>query len=132
MASGAAGAGAFAEFYRPPYLLRGKRPRIRKAVEVLEYGGEAQMKLKPGKQIDKVVLMRPSAVTHSVNTTQRYVPLDFDFVKGARFTVYGPTNPHEAPPGYYMLFAVNKAGVPSEAVMVRVVPPEAEEPTEEE
>ncbi|MDX1502945.1 MAG: galactose oxidase-like domain-containing protein [Thermoanaerobaculia bacterium] len=126
---GASGAGAFAEFYRPPYLHRGKRPRIKQAVTTLEYGGEVQMKLKPGKQIEKVVLIRPSAVTHSVNSTQRYVPLEFELIKGARVTVYGPTNPNEAPPGYYMLFAVNRAGVPSEAVMVQVVPPA---PVEEE
>jgi len=32
--------------------------------------------------------------------------------------VSAPVQPHEAPPGYYYLFVIDKAGVPSVAKMV--------------
>lgn len=32
----------------------------------------------------------------------------------------GPTNPNLTPPGYYMLFLINGAGVPSIATFVKV------------
>ncbi len=63
--------------------------------------------------------MRLGAVTHSVDMDQRYVPLAFTAGAGA-LTVTGPANANVAPPGPYMLFVVDAAGVPSVAKMVTV------------
>ena len=74
----------------------------------------------PSGSIQSVALIAPSTVTHSVNTTQRYVGLDFEVIGGGVLQVTGPLTGNHAPPGYYMLFAVNQAGVPSIADWVQV------------
>ena len=71
--------------------------------------------------IDEVALMRLGAVTHGVNMEQRRVPLDFTAGTG-RIEVEAPENANIAPPGPYMLFLVNEAGVPSVAKMATVTP----------
>jgi hypothetical protein len=50
---------------------------------------------------------------------QRLVGLAFTQTSGA-LTVSLPPNSNVAPPGYYMLFLVNNAGVPSVASFVQV------------
>ena len=65
--------------------------------------------------------MKAGAVTHSFDMDQRYVGLSFTVATGsAGLTVAGPPNSNIAPPGYYMLFLVNKAGTPSVASWVQV------------
>ena len=61
--------------------------------------------------------MRLGAVTHSVDMEQRYVPLAFTRGSGT-LTATAPLNANVAPPGMYMLFAVDANGVPSTARMV--------------
>jgi hypothetical protein len=69
--------------------------------------------------ITKVTLVRIGAVTHSVNMEQRYIPLSFSAANGA-LNATSPVNANVAPPGVYMLFAINSSGVPSVAKMVWV------------
>ena len=69
--------------------------------------------------IGAVTLVRLSAVTHSFNINQRFVRLAFS--AGAdRLTVTPPSAGEIAPPGHYMLFLLNGAGVPSVASIVRL------------
>ena len=63
--------------------------------------------------------MKAGSVTHSFDMDQRYVGLSFTAAAGS-LTVTGPPNSNIAPPGYYMLFLVNKAGTPSLASWVQV------------
>jgi Domain of unknown function (DUF1929) len=70
------------------------------------------------------VLMKAGSVTHSFDMDQRYVGLQFTAASGT-LTVTGPPNSNVAPPGYYMLFLVNKAGTPSLASWVQVSGPAA-------
>jgi hypothetical protein len=63
--------------------------------------------------------MRLGAVTHSVNMEQRYVPLSFSAGTG-QLSATVPQNANVTPPGVYMLFIVDSAGVPSVARMVHV------------
>ncbi|MDQ6822170.1 MAG: DUF1929 domain-containing protein, partial [Actinomycetota bacterium] len=72
--------------------------------------------------ITKVALVKLGAVTHSNNMDQRYVPLSFTVGNGT-LTVTAPANINIAPPGPYMLFIVNSAGVPSVAPILSVTPP---------
>jgi hypothetical protein len=65
------------------------------------------------------VLIHPGAVTHQVDTDQRSVPLSFTG-SGGSYTVKAPASANVAPPGYYMLFALNADGVPSVATWVKV------------
>jgi hypothetical protein len=67
-----------------------------------------------------VRLIRPSAVTHVTNVEQRSIALDFTAGGNGAITVTVPGQPTLVPPGYYMLFVTNKAGVPSLARWVQV------------
>jgi FtsP/CotA-like multicopper oxidase with cupredoxin domain len=75
--------------------------------------------------IAEVVLMRPGAVTHGFNQTQRLVGCTF--TRGANtLSVQAPPNDavgrNAAPPGWYMLFIVNGGRVPSIAKWIRLTP----------
>ena len=63
--------------------------------------------------------MKAGSVTHSFDMDQRYVGLSFTAGSG-NLTVTGPPNSNIAPPGYYMLFLVNRSGTPSLARWVQV------------
>jgi hypothetical protein len=65
--------------------------------------------------------MRPGAVTHQFDEDQRYVSLGFQ-QSGNTLSVNAPGNGNLAPPGYYMLFVLNSAGVPSVASWIRMLP----------
>ncbi len=113
-----------AEIFTPPYLYKkdgsgqlAPRPTVTAAPTTIDYATAFQIQTPD--TISKVGLMRLGAVTHSVDMDQRYVPLAFTASAGA-LTVTGPANANVAPPGPYMLFVVDSAGVPSVAKMVTV------------
>ena len=83
------------------------------------YGGQLTV-TSPDTDISKLVLVRPGAVTHQIDTDQRHVALTFTSNGAGTYTATGPSSANVAPPGYYMLFALNAAGVPSVATWVRV------------
>ncbi|MDP8968782.1 MAG: DUF1929 domain-containing protein, partial [Actinomycetota bacterium] len=115
-----------AEVFTPPYLYKkdgsgqlAPRPQITAAPASLEYGKPFEIPTPDAGSIVKAGLVRLGAVTHSVDMDQRYVPLTFTPGSGT-LTATGPPNPNIAPPGPYMLFIVNAAGVPSIAQIVTV------------
>lgn len=112
--------GDWGEIYEPPYLFAGRRPKLKKAPKSVDYGERFGVKVKRAREIDSMALVRISAVTHSVNTEQRYVPLEFEVAGAKRLEVMAPDHGNLAPPGYYMLFVLDADGVPSMAKMVRL------------
>jgi hypothetical protein len=70
-------------------------------------------------RIKRVALVKAAAVTHSDNFDQRYVDCTFS-AAGGKLRATAPPDGNHAPPGWYMLFLVNAAGVPSMAHWVRV------------
>ena len=113
-----------AEVFTPPYLYKkdgsgelASRPTITDAPATVEHGAPLRIDTPDAGAIRKVGLVRLGAVTHSVDMDQRYVPLAFTAGNGT-LTVTGPANVNIAPPGPYMLFVVDAAGVPSVARMV--------------
>ncbi len=66
-----------------------------------------------------VELVRPSAVTHSLDPDQRLVDLPF-VQTGGQVAAQLDANPNLTPPGWYMLFGVDAANVPSVATWVHV------------
>ena len=110
-----------AEIYSPPYLFKGVRPTITSPVGNVSYGGSLSVQTPDAATIASVALVRNGSVTHGINMDQRLVPLSFQQSAGG-LTVTGPANANLAPPGYYMLFIINTAGVPSVAPIVRVGP----------
>jgi hypothetical protein len=108
-----------AEFYSPPYLFKGARPTISQSPGQIQYGTNFFVATPDGAAISSVVMIRSGAVTHFFDENERFVPLSFTQTTGG-LTVTAPANANLAPPGYYMLFIVNSAGVPSVAPFVQV------------
>lgn len=111
-----------AEIYSPPYLFAGPRPTITTAPTSLTYGGSSFTVTTPeADSIDRIALIRGSTVTHGVNFDQRHLSLAFTPGAAAgELTVTGPASALEAPPGWYMLFVIDDAGVPSVAKWVHL------------
>lgn len=111
------------EIYSPPYLFQGSRPTLSRCPKYSTFspsqaGGVtfvAEVKIPIPGTLDRVVLLRPAAVTHHFDTDQRYIDLDYEVTQ---YAVVFPENvtrltldveaPWErlGPPGWYMLFAV--------------------------
>jgi hypothetical protein len=69
--------------------------------------------------VASVVLIAPGAVTHGNDMHQRLVKLPITLDAGA-LTATVPASAALVPPGYYMLFVVDSAGVPSVASFVHI------------
>jgi hypothetical protein len=115
-----------AQIFFPPYLFRpdgsrANRPDISAAQDDVKYGETFAVKTTHPDQIGRVSWVRLSSVTHSFNANQRVNVLKF--TAGATdLKVTAPADPKVCPPGHYMLFVLNKAGVPSDAKIVRIHP----------
>ena len=70
-------------------------------------------------QVGQVNWLRLSSVTHSFNTGQRINFLKFT-AGAAALSVTAPANANLCPPGHYMLFVLNKDGVPSVAETIMI------------
>ena len=116
----ASGATDSAEVYEPPYLFKGPRPTITDAPSAVNWGQTFGVDT-PNTDIDRAVLIAPGAVTHATDMHQRYVPLELEERTGG-VDLTAPPNANAAPPGYYMLWLINEAGVPSVAEFVRILP----------
>ncbi len=113
------------EAYRPAYLFTASgalapRPTITTAPARVGYGASFQVSTPNPSDIASVALMRPGSSTHAFNFEQRLVNLAFTPGTGTTLTLTSPPNANIAPPGYYMLFLINRAGVPSVAAWVQV------------
>jgi len=113
------------EIYSPAYLFNGDgttavRPAIT-SVSPGPFGNNAtfQITTPDAATIASVVLVRPGAPTHAFDMEQRLVELTFTAGAGV-LNATAPRDGYIAPPGYYMLFILNSAGVPSVATFVRL------------
>jgi hypothetical protein len=112
------------EIYKPGYLFNSDgtsatRPSITGAPGAVGYGDTFTVTTPDAANISSVILVRDGSVTHAFGMDQREVALPFTAGSGA-LTVTSPPNGNVAPPGYYMLFLLNQAGVPSVASFVQV------------
>jgi hypothetical protein len=113
------------EIYSPAYLFNpdgtlATRPTITSVTaSVIGYGTSFQVQTPDAANIASVVLVKDGAVTHAFNMDQRLVGLVSSAGSGV-LNVTGPPNGNIAPPGYYMLFLINNAGVPSVAKFVQL------------
>ena len=108
-----------AQIYRPPYLFRGQQPQLLAAPAVADYGQAFDVDTDQLNQIVQVNWIRLSTVTHSANMGQLIVSSTPEVVAG-RLRVTAPAGPGDAPPGHYILFLVNNAGVPSVGSIVQL------------
>ncbi|NEN05937.1 DUF1929 domain-containing protein [Diaminobutyricibacter tongyongensis] len=110
------------QIYSPPYLFKGARPTITAAPSTAQYNSTAFVQTPDAAGIGSVMLVRTGSITHGFDQNTRTIPLSFTKVAGG-LNVQLPANGNAAPPGYYMLFIVNGAGVPSVAAMTRFPAP---------
>ncbi len=108
-----------AEIFSPPYLYKGARPRISSAPTVVRYNSTFRVLTPDAAGIAKVSLIRLGSVTHGLNMNQRFQTLGFTR-DATGLNVSLVTGPKRTPPGHYMLFILNGAGVPSVAKIVQI------------
>ena len=126
------------QVYEPGYLFSGDGARVKHRLRIL---GISNTRLAPGEhmvvvtdgQAREFALVRYGSATHSINTDQRRIKLDATPVlpldgEAAQEGVkkrhgYAMQVPHDAGiavPGYWMLFAISSAGVPSVAETILI------------
>ena len=106
------------EVYSPPYLFQGERPVITGGPTRIERGTTVTFTT-GSTDVTRARLMRPSAVTHVVDVDQRSVAVGIEPVEGG-LAISVPGERGLLPSGWYMLFLVDSAGVPSEGRWVQV------------
>jgi hypothetical protein len=109
------------EIHSPSWFGNAARPTITSAPQVVTYGQSFDLDTPQAASIQRVALMRCGSVTHAFDADQRYVALDFTVAAAGQLSVTAPPNSGVAPPGYYMLWVVDTAGLPcQQARFVRV------------
>jgi hypothetical protein len=108
------------ELFSPPYMFHGARPQIASSPNLVHHGQTFSIETPDAESIVRTVLVRPSAVTHQTDTEQRIIemPTLHDHTQPNRLIMTAPHggHPHSlAPQGYYMLFIINREGIPSVA-----------------
>jgi hypothetical protein len=114
-----------AEIYLPPYLFQANgtlatRPSIVSAPAQVAYGQAFTVSTPNALAISKVTWIRLGSVTHSFDQNQRMNYLSFSAPDANTLTVTAPADARLSPPGHYLLFVVDSAGVPSVAKVVGV------------
>jgi hypothetical protein len=107
------------EMFSPPYFFKGARPRITSVQSTVGYDDVFPVVTPNIGQISQVRWIRLGSVTHAFDMGQRANTLEFTPTE-AGVNVSAPANPNLAPPGYYLLFVLNRNGVPSEGEIVRI------------
>jgi PKD repeat protein len=122
------------EIYSPSYLFdandrpnEANRPVITGvSAPVLGYSASFNVSYTSSSPIGSAVLMRPGSVTHAFDMDQRMVGLCGAAPQppcgpgSGTLSVTTPPNGNIAPPGYYMLFLLDSAGVPSKAQFIQL------------
>jgi hypothetical protein len=107
------------EAFWPPYLFKGARPTISSAPASVSYGQTFSVATPNAAQVTDVRWIRLGSVTHAFDMSQRANTLSFTRAASG-VDVTAPANPNLAPPGHYLLFVLNRNGVPSVGKIVRV------------
>ena len=122
------------EIYTPPYLydandnLITNRPVITSVTPgLLGYNAGFTVNYSSASPISSAVLVRPGSSTHAFDMEQRLIglcgaTLQTTCTGSGQLSLTTPPNGNIAPPGYYMLFLLDSAGVPSVARFIQLSP----------
>lgn len=108
------------EIFTPPYLFHGPQPVIATAPTEAGLGETMTVTSPQAGDIAAARLIRPSAVTHATDIEQRSVALEIARRPDGSLGLRVPGEATLVPPGYYMLFLVDRNGTPSTATWVHV------------
>ena len=109
------------ERFFPGYFDR-LRPVISGAPATINYSGNFTINTPTPLDIGEVVLLRPGAVTHGFNMSQRGIELVITGAGAGSITVQTPPSPNHMPPGWHLLFILDFDRVPSEGRWIRLTP----------
>ncbi len=109
-----------AEIYEPPYLFKGPRPVISSGPQVGILNQSLDVATPDPAAVDHAALVAPGATTHANDMNQRYFALTT--TPGAGKVSMTLPGQNAVPPGWYMLFLLSDAGVPSMAHWIRIGP----------
>ena len=117
------------EVFEPWYFCE-PRPVISGATSRVCAGDELTVETPNGRDITQVVLLRCGSFTHAWNPDQRLVEVPFERSRTNSRILRArlPANAAVLVPGWYLLFVLDGAGVPSEGRMVQVCRPPASTP----
>lgn len=108
------------EIYEPWYLQTGSRPALDAAPTAgIRYNRSFTVSTSTPDKVTRAVLLSPITSTHSVDTSQRHVEVQITGRNGNQLTLQTPPLAARRP-GYYMLFLLDAAGVPSVAKWVKL------------
>jgi galactose oxidase len=109
------------EIFHPPYLYKGARPTITNPEQriTVTLGGSFTVSTPNAAQITQVRLIRLGSVTHAFDQNGRALTATFSSVAGG-ISVTLPTNTNLTPPGDYLVFILNRNGVPSVGKFVQI------------
>lgn len=113
-----------AQVYTPQYLLTSSgapapRPVINTVSPESIIVGRT-LTITTNSAISTVSLIRFGSTTHTVDTDQRRIPLTPRLISTNNYSVVIPNDPGIALPGYWMVFVLNSAGVPSVAKTILI------------
>jgi hypothetical protein len=112
------------EIFSPDYLTTGTRPTISGSPTVAGgYGGTITIPTPNPSNISSVSLLRLMATTHHYEANQRLIWLQILNSTSSSITVSAPINANIAPPGKYMIHALDAGGIPSVAQVVNIPGP---------
>ena len=115
------------EIYYPPYLFQkdnsGKlavRPQLITIPSSVTFNQSFSITTPQAQDIAAVNLVALGATTHAFNMNQRFMSLDIQNKTSETLELLSPTSGNLAPPGFYMLFIIDGAGVPSVAKILKL------------
>lgn len=111
------------QLYTPPYLYDDNgnlapRPVINNAPDTIKHG--QTLTLESDNDINKFTLIKMSSTTHAINTDLRFLKVAFNSDGNGEYHLTMHANKNILTPGYWMLFAINTKGVPSEAKIIQI------------
>lgn len=110
--------GPFERWYPDYYYL--SRPTITNVPTNVNWGDSFTIDTPEAVAIGEAVLLRPGAVTHGFDMSQRLVEMEITSTAAGSIDVTAPPDGNVAAPGWYLLFLVNGGRVPSEGRWIRL------------
>lgn len=110
------------EIYRPWYDGNPDRPHIDAAPERVYSHEQWPLKTTQASRIRRVAMVRCGSCTHAFNPDQRYIGLRFKHSGPDELIAEFPPNNNIMVPGFYFLYVINDAGLPSYGTTVYARP----------
>jgi hypothetical protein len=113
-----------AQIYYPSYLYApdgtpATRPRLVISPRLALPGNQISGTVGPSDRITRITALRTGATTHDYNSDAVFLTLDFTQSRQT-LTIQLPYDASQIIPGFWMIFAWNDQGVPSEADIIHV------------